>query len=101
MSNLNVTQALEEFAESLGAGGIHSLTDKQRSQAVMNHVLGRERNWPYVWIWGTCGGKYPKLGNRNGHPCRILAKGRGTSVLIQFEDGYKTRTSIMGLRKRK
>jgi hypothetical protein len=55
----------------------------------------------HVWSWGTCRGKYPELGTRKGNPCRIVAKGRGTAVLIEFKDGHRTRTSIMGLRKRR
>lgn len=55
--------------------------------------------FPYVWRWGTCGGKYPEVGKRKGMRCRMLASGAMNSARIEFEDGFKTITSRNGLRK--
>lgn len=73
--------------------------------------------FPYVWTWGTCAGcpnrselnrhfcppecegKYPELGKRRGMRCRILSTGAKGSVRLEFEDGFKTVTSLNGLRK--
>lgn len=56
--------------------------------------------YAYVWSWGTCGGKYPVLGQRKGDMCRILARGKMNSALIEFLDGYRVVTSRNGLRRR-
>jgi len=37
--------------------------------------------------------------DRKGERCRVLARGRKYSVLIEFEDGYRVVTSSRGLRK--
>ena len=48
----------------------------------------------YIWFWKK------KLGNRKGHPCRVLARGRMNSILVEFEDGYKVITSRYAVRKK-
>lgn len=53
--------------------------------------------YPYVWSWA----KYPVDSLRKGAPCRMLARGRMNSCLLEFEDGYRVVTSRNGLRKRK
>ena len=53
----------------------------------------------YVWRWGTCGGKYPKLGLRKGQKCRMIAKGAMNSAHIEFEDGEQFIASRNGLAK--
>jgi hypothetical protein len=41
------------------------------------------------------------LGDRHGQLCRILVKAKGSrACLVEFEDGYKARTSVALLRRR-
>ena len=56
-------------------------------------------DFPYIWRWGTCGGKYPEVGKRKGMRCRVVTRGGKNSALIEFEDGYRTISSRNGLRK--
>lgn len=57
-------------------------------------------DFPYVWRWGTCGGKYPVLGKRKGRRCRVLVRGRRmNSARIEFEDGWTVIASRNGLRR--
>jgi hypothetical protein len=57
-------------------------------------------SFPYIWRWGTCGGKYPELGKRRGQPCRVVARGAMNSCLIRFEDGVGFVASRNGLKRR-
>jgi hypothetical protein len=50
----------------------------------------------HVWFWKT------KLGDRKGHPCRVLARSRparrkgewvANSILVEFADGFRVVTS--------
>lgn len=57
--------------------------------------------WPYRWAWNKRP-THPKRwepGNRKGQRCRVLARGKMNSALVEFEDGYKTVTSRNGLRR--
>lgn len=36
---------------------------------------------------------------RKGQPCRVLARGRMNSCLVEFEDGYRVVTSRFFVRK--
>jgi len=47
-----------------------------------------------VWYWKS------RLPERNGKPCRILARGKKNSILVEFEDGFKTITSRYAVRGR-
>ncbi|MGZ6652278.1 MAG: hypothetical protein ACXVHB_33260 [Solirubrobacteraceae bacterium] len=61
--------------------------------------------YPYVWYWrqkpGWNGETPPRVFDRErkGERCRLLAVGTLNSVLIEFEDGHRTVTCRMGLRK--
>lgn len=55
-------------------------------------------NYDYIWAWGNPD-KYPELGKRKGHRCRVLVRGKMNSCLIEFEDGYKVNTSRNGLKR--
>jgi len=46
----------------------------------------------HVWFWKS------RLPERKGAPCRILARGKMNSILVEFEDGYKTVTSRFAVR---
>lgn len=46
----------------------------------------------YYWYWRK------KLGERNGQRCRVLARGKMNSILVEFEDGYRVITSRYAVR---
>jgi hypothetical protein len=50
-------------------------------------------DYPYRWHWRT------KLPDRHGQRCRIIARGRLNSVMVEFEDGYRVVTSRFAVRK--
>jgi len=56
--------------------------------------LSREE-WPYVWFWRE------RLPERKGQPCRVLARGKMNSALVEFPDGYRVITSRYAVRRRK
>lgn len=47
----------------------------------------------YVWFWKS------KLGSRKGQPCKVIARGKMNSILVEFADGYKAITSRYAVRK--
>jgi hypothetical protein len=47
--------------------------------------------FPYFYAWARMG--------RKGKLCRVLARGKMNSALIEFEDGYLAVTSRNALRK--
>jgi hypothetical protein len=47
-----------------------------------------------IWFWKT------RLPERKGQPCRVLARGKMNSILVEFEDGVKVVTSRFAVRKR-
>jgi len=49
--------------------------------------------YPYVWFWRA------KLGDRKGQKCRVLARGKMNSILVEFEDRYRVLTSRFAVRK--
>lgn len=49
----------------------------------------------HTWRWKSI------LGERFGHPCRVVCTGKLNSALIEFADGYKIMTSRWAVRKRK
>ena len=42
-----------------------------------------------------------RLPDRFGQPCKVLARGRMNSCLVEFEDGYQVITSRWYVRRRK
>lgn len=48
-----------------------------------------------VWHWRS------KLPERKGQPCRVLARGKLNSALVEFRDGFKVVTSRHAVRKAK
>lgn len=48
--------------------------------------------YDHVWYWKV------KLGERKGQACRVLARGRMNSVMVEFEDGYRVITSRYAVR---
>jgi hypothetical protein len=63
--------------------------------------------YPCRWAWGpstkrTRRGEIPpaeRALDRKGQRCRVLARGRMNSALLEFEDGFRTVTSRSGLRR--
>jgi hypothetical protein len=39
------------------------------------------------------------LGGRHGQACRVLARGRNGSILVEFEDGFKAVTPRFSVRR--
>jgi hypothetical protein len=56
-------------------------------------VMSEGGEYPYIWFWCKV------LGDRKGHPCRVLVRGGMNSALVEFEDGYRVVTSRNGLRR--
>ena len=46
-----------------------------------------------IWYWKS------RLSERKGQPCRVLARGKKNSILVEFEDGYRVITSRFAVRK--
>lgn len=55
------------------------------------------RRFDHVWYWGICKGKYP-IGERKDERCRVIARGKKNSVLVEFEDGHRVVTSRWAVR---
>lgn len=46
----------------------------------------------HVWWWRQ------RLPDRKGQPCRVLARGKLNTVLVEFQDGYQVFTSRFAVR---
>lgn len=49
----------------------------------------------HIWFW------FSRLPERKGQPCKVLARGRMNSILVEFADGYKVITSRYAVRRMK
>lgn len=49
--------------------------------------------YPYIWYWRS------RLPERHRQPCRVLARGKMNSILVEFADGYLVVTSRFAVRK--
>lgn len=47
----------------------------------------------HVWYWRK------RLPARHGQPCRVLARGRLNSILVEFADGMQVVTSRYAVRR--
>lgn len=47
----------------------------------------------HVWYWRAL------LGDRKGEPCRVLARGKMNSCLVEFADGHRVITSRHAVRR--
>lgn len=47
----------------------------------------------HVWFWRS------RLPERKGQSCRVVARGRMNSVLVEFADGFRVVTSRYAVRK--
>lgn len=59
--------------------------------------------FPYIWAWNPKlawdRGTPPRTLDRKGQRCRVLARGRMNSALLEFEDGHRVVTSRSGIRR--
>lgn len=55
-----------------------------------------EPGFPYLWAWGPSA---MRILDRKGQRCRVLARGKMNSAMIEFEDGFRVITSRNGLRR--
>ncbi len=51
--------------------------------------------FPLIWFWRA------KLPDRKGQRCRVIARGKMNSVLVEFEDGYRVVTGRHAVRSAK
>jgi hypothetical protein len=56
--------------------------------------IDKRMTYDHIWFWKT------HLPERKGRLCRVLARGRMNSILVEFEDGYRVVTSRFAVRKR-
>lgn len=50
----------------------------------------------HIWFWHAKG---MRIVDRKGQPCRVLARGRMNSILVEFGDGYRVIASRYAVRK--
>jgi hypothetical protein len=55
--------------------------------------------FPYVYRWAKYLGMAVLGGERKEQPCKVLARGKKNSCLIEFPDGFQAVTSRNALRK--
>lgn len=49
--------------------------------------------YPYIWFWRK------RLGQYKNTPCRVLARGKMNSCLVEFHDGRRAITSRNAVRR--
>jgi hypothetical protein len=49
----------------------------------------------HIWYWRA------RLSARKGQPCRVLARGKMNTILVEFADGHQVTTSRYAVRQRK
>jgi hypothetical protein len=47
----------------------------------------------HVWFWKA------RLPERKGQPCKVIARGKMKSILVEFEDGFRVVTSRYAVRQ--
>ena len=56
-------------------------------------VLPVRKPYDHIWYWRA------KLGDRKGQRCRVVARGAKSSILVEFEDGYRVVTGRYSVRR--
>lgn len=51
--------------------------------------------YDHVWYWR----KKPEGQDRKDQRCRVLARGKMNSIVVEFEDGYRVITSRYAVRR--
>lgn len=59
-------------------------------------VCTKAMKYDMTWYWR----KKPEGQNRKGQHCRVVARGRMNSIMVEFEDGYRVITSRYAVRER-
>jgi hypothetical protein len=49
--------------------------------------------YDHTWYWRS------RLGERKGQRCRVVARGKMNSVLVEFTDGFRVITSRWAVRR--
>ena len=62
---------------------------------ILSHYTEGYGKMTHVWYWKK------KLPERKGQMCRVLARGKKNSILVEFKDGYRVITSRFAVRKEK
>ena len=52
--------------------------------------------YPYIWFWRP---SWIRPVDRKGQACRVVARGRMNSALVEFIDGFRVVASRNALRK--
>lgn len=50
----------------------------------------------FVWFWRP---SWWRPVDRKGKPCRVVARGKMNSILVEFEDGFRVVTSRYAVRR--
>ena len=56
-------------------------------------IFSTDMEYSYIWFWKK------RLPGRKGKACKVLARGKMNSILVEFSDGYKVITSRYAVRK--
>lgn len=68
------------------------------------HDKERYLAFEYVWCWNpqfVIPGLFSPMSGRKGQFCRVLARGKRNTALLEFEDGFQVYTSRNGLKRHK
>ena len=89
--NADQTQVLNLSFRSFNGvrGGIGGATRKGGEAASVGE-------FDHIWWWRA--NEFRRI-DRKGQRCRVLIRGAKNSVLVEFEDGFKTVTSRYAVRK--
>ena len=68
-------------------------TDRCSTSSAARYQPGKSVTTEYVWRWRA------RLPERWGHRCRVVARGRLNSILVEFEDGFRVVTSRYAVRR--
>jgi hypothetical protein len=69
------------------------MTRRVRSGMSKETSETKNQEYPYVWFWMS------RLPERKGEPCRVVARGKMNSILVEFEDRFRVVTSRYAIRK--
>lgn len=53
-------------------------------------------DFPMVWFWRAT---FMRPVDRKGQRCRVLARGKMNTILVEFEDGFRVTTARFAVRK--
>ena len=90
--NYGINAQISDWFSSLPG----TINAAELSRVCMQKVEDQDspKNYHYLWFWRS------RLPERKGQPCRVLARGRMNSVLVEFPDGFRVVTSRYAVRKK-